>query len=65
MRKIKQTERAYVIRYYTAGTKCLFDSALTLEQAKLRIAERIAKRGCESALVFWRGKMVYDALHKD
>lgn len=57
MRKIKQTERPFIIRY-TNGGRHLHDSAQTLANAMDRAAAYLAKKRGWSAVVFNRGKLV-------
>lgn len=57
MRKIKQTERPFLIRY-TNGDRHLFDSAATLANAKERAFAYIEKRRNGRAEVFKRGALV-------
>jgi len=60
MRKIKQTERPYVISYIR-GERCLYDSARTLEHARVRVAERLAKNKTETAIIRRYGEVVWNS----
>lgn len=60
MRKIKQTERPYILRYIRGG-RCLQDSARTLDSAKALAGLRLAKkhnRG-ERVEVYHRGQLIF------
>jgi hypothetical protein len=59
MRKIKQTNRPYVIRFERDG-RCLLDSAADIGAAVERIAVRFSKRANrgERASVYRNGELV-------
>lgn len=60
MRKIKQTERPFIL-CYIHGERCLRDSAKTLDSAKVLAGLRLAKkhnRG-ERVEVWHRGQLVF------
>ncbi len=61
MRKIKQTDRPFLIAYQR-GDRRLWDSARTLAGAVARIEERGERIKGESATVYHRGLAVYDAV---
>lgn len=60
MRKIKQTERPFHLRYI-CGERCLFDSARTYEGARERAMTRLKSHPRERAEIY-RGKDLMWAL---
>jgi hypothetical protein len=63
MRKVKQIDRPYIISYIK-GLRRLYDSAPTLDAAKIRIARRLEKKHNkgEKAEVYFRRELVYAAV---
>lgn len=60
MRKIKQTERPYLIFRYGNVGRTLYDSQRTLNQAKA-VADRLVQGKTELAEVYLRGALTYSA----
>lgn len=60
MRKTKQTERPFIIRYIS-GDRCLYDSASTLDMAKARAEIRVSKNTNERAEVYRIDELVFQA----
>lgn len=59
MRKIKQTERHFLL-WYIRGDRRLQDSAATLDCAKARASGRLAKNKRERVEVYHQGRLVLE-----
>lgn len=56
MRKIKQTERPFLLRYMSGAT-CLYDSAKTIEGAKELARLRLAKGRTDRVEIYRSGEL--------
>jgi len=57
MRKIKQTERPFILYYYTQDGRRLIDSARTIESAKELARLRLTKRTTDRVEIYRSGEL--------